>query len=176
MVQDVTNIGPGILSVTTASHGGYKLDRVQNAKVHPAFRQAGGWYEEDCRYAVVVVTFPAHFSETTLAGAHKSLKEWFPVAYTAAFGVEVKLEESHVLREQAEREAAKGKLQSLAAWGDWHAAVPAGFVGLCARVDGRNGPKEGADRFFLVPAAEYDTRSMVFVVDPARHQEVAQFT
>jgi hypothetical protein len=172
-VNHVSEVAPGIQSCSTPGHGGFKLDRKHNEKVPAPLRQKSGWYEEDCRYAVVLVTFPEHFSQSQVRGAHKTLKAWYPDEYRAAYNVEVELKESHVLRERAAKEAARGKLQSLAAWGDWHVAVPKGKVGVVAKIDGREG--SGPERYFLVPESEYDVRALVFVVDPSRHEEVARF-
>ena len=51
--QDVIDVAEGIKWVSTASHGGYKLDRKRNAQVNEVWRQAGGWYEEDCDWAKI---------------------------------------------------------------------------------------------------------------------------
>lgn len=48
---------PGIASVTTSSHGGYKLSPKRNKAIHPAWRRRSGWYEEDCEWAIVAHTF-----------------------------------------------------------------------------------------------------------------------
>ena len=139
--QGVTEVYPGILSVSTSSHGGYKLDRKRNSQVDEVWRKAGGWYEEDCEWAIVALTFKSEFSAETVEGAVRTLKNWLPVEYILATGEQVSLEESSKLREIAAKEAAKGKLQSFVAWGSWNPLVPEGFVGVCAKVDGprRNG-------------------------------------
>jgi hypothetical protein len=168
--QSVTEVYPGIQSVSTAGHGGYKLDRKRNAMVHEAWRNVGGWYEEDCEWAIVALTFKYEFPAETVEGAIKTLKNWLPIQYSLVTGEQVALEESSKLREIAAKEAAKGKLQSFVAWGSWNKHVPEGFVGVCAKVDGRDGAGEG--RYFLIPAEEYDGRGIVFVVDPERHAEV----
>lgn len=61
----------------------------------------------------------------------------------------------------------------LAAWGDWHADVPAGMVAVFAGRGGRraNGSYPDDTRYFLVPADEY--RAGAFVVDLDRHIEIA---
>ena len=90
-------IAPGILEVTTPSHGGINLAPHLNSQVHKAWRQKSGWYEEDCEWAIVAVTFPAHFEGKTVqngphAGktyvqyAHGVLKRWFPDQYGTVFG------------------------------------------------------------------------------------------
>jgi hypothetical protein len=172
LADQVIEIAPGIRSVSTPSHGGYKLDAKRNAQVHVAWRRSGGWYEEDCEWAIVAFTFRASFSAADVAHAIRSLKANQPDAYTLVTGESVRLEESHVLRERAEKDAAKGKLQSYVAWGSWHNLVPKGQVGVACKVDGRNGT--GPERFFLIPEKEYELRSSVFVVDPSKHEEVSQ--
>lgn len=64
----------------------------------------------------------------------------------------------------------------IAAWGDWAKFVPENtacgkrFVGVVATPEGARGSNE---RWFLVPAAEYDCRQgFDFVVDVGRHQEI----
>jgi len=60
-----------------------------------------------------------------------------------------------------------------AAWGDWQAGVPKGMVGVCARVGGHRSADK-TERWFLVPAAEYNAGR--FVIDLKRHEEVKDFT
>jgi hypothetical protein len=164
-------IAPGIQRVSTSSHGGFKLDKEANEKVPAPFREKGGWYEEDVLYAVVFATFPEVFGPEPVINAHATLKNYYPDKYAAAYNVEVSLEESHVLRERAFRKEAEGQLQTFAAWGDWHAKVPQGMVGVVARVDGREGT--GPDRYFLVPQDEYASRSgCTLIIDPTKYKEI----
>lgn len=63
------------------------------------------------------------------------------------------------------------------AFGDWQNGVPAGMVGCVATVGGGRNPSATAPRrFFLVPQSEYARRTEQFVIDPQRHQEIADFT
>ena len=58
----------------------------------------------------------------------------------------------------------------LAAWGDWHEEVPAGFVGVCACKGGRDADYR-TEQYFLIPADEYNPQPGLYsVVDPERHQ------
>lgn len=163
----------GIMQVSTAGHGGYKLDRQRNAQVHQAWRRKGGWYEEDCEWAIVVFTFRALYTEDQVNLAIDALKNWFPDAYVLVTGGTIPLEESLKLRERKAHKDAEGKLQSYAAWGSWHPRVPEGMVGLAVKVDAAFGPGTGPTRYFLVPSDEYAKRDIVFVVDPERHEEIA---
>jgi len=169
--QLVKEVAPGIQEVSTGSHGGYKLDRKRNAQVPEVFRRPGGWYEEDCEAAIVILTFPEVF-KVGADMARQTLREYYPDEYTAAFGEAVDLKDSWILRERSALEAAKGKLIVMAAWGDWNPGVPSGMVGVVARVDGKQPP----DRWFLVPAGEYTKENrMCFVINPDRHKEVERF-
>ena len=52
-------IAEGIAWYGTPSHGGYHLSMARNAEVHDAWRRPDGWYEEDCDWCMVALTFPA---------------------------------------------------------------------------------------------------------------------
>jgi len=153
--------------------------------VHPAFRAEAkrfapeGWYEEDVAFFIVVFTFPDAFAADLVTRARAELKTWWPDAYTAATGEPVTLAESRVLRERAAREANRDRYVVVSAYGDWHAGVPKGMVGVVAVRGGR--PERGnyeksAERLFLVPEADYRGEAgrteIGFVVDESRHEAV----
>lgn len=82
----VEDVGPGIVFVQTASHGGYKLEPFQNAKIPLSWRQASfnrngmdGWYEEDCDWCLVALIFPQFFShaENAIEHAADMFKNYF---------------------------------------------------------------------------------------------------
>jgi hypothetical protein len=161
----VKEVAPGIWQVSTPGHGGYKLDRARNARVHAAWRQPGGWYEEDCAWAIVELTFPALAKEAEHAA--RTVKEYWPDKYTVVTGQAVAPEESSVLRERAFCQSVGTSLVTVSAWGDWQENVPAGFVGVYA-VPGRDRRREG--KYFLVSDAEYDARDEFgLVIDPSKH-------
>lgn len=60
-------VAPGIAFFSTPSHGGYRLSPERNAAVLaklPGFQTfcgVPGWYEEDCDWAAVALTFPEYF-------------------------------------------------------------------------------------------------------------------
>lgn len=91
-IQDITHVADGISFVSTPSHGGYKLDRKLNAKIPKIFRDCaslpGGWYEEDCAWSIVAITFPEYFPPEALDIAHNSAKRWYPEQYTQLYGVQ----------------------------------------------------------------------------------------
>lgn len=167
-------LAPGIMSYSTGSHGGIHLSPARNAQVHPAWRRPDGWYEEDCDWAIVAFTFPALFVDS-YAAAIETARNWRPFAYQKITGIKLRPEESYKLRERAFRDATRDRL----------------VVVSCQRVNGSDmlatasvlgGRDEhghydvGALRYHLVPQAEYGTRGQfAFVIDEAKHQEVASF-
>lgn len=66
--QDVDIIAPGIVSISTAGHGGIWLSPERSKKIplkvkRKTFCQNGlnGWYEEDCDAQLVSAYFPEEF-------------------------------------------------------------------------------------------------------------------
>lgn len=63
----VREIAPGIWSVWTPSHGGYRVSAERLAAMPAALREFqtfnnnDGWYEEDCDWAIVCVAYPVEF-------------------------------------------------------------------------------------------------------------------
>ena len=158
----------GIAFHTTAGHGGFKLDRVRNAALHPALRVPGGWFEEDCEWAKVAIGFPELFTDREKTSADRMLKDWSPDAWEAVHGRRLLPEESFQRdREHFEREHA----------GDWVviAAVRSdrypGFVETVAIIGGRR--ELGEQRNFLVANDEYGAGRHGFVIDPTRHRSIA---
>ena len=61
-------IAPGIVSITTGSHGGFYLSPERADAMPEPYRSkvrfAGGtWFEEDCDWVLVVLSFPEVFEE-----------------------------------------------------------------------------------------------------------------
>ena len=99
----IEKVAKGITWYSTPSHGGYKLDRERNALVPPYMRIAGGWYEEDCDWAIVAIVFPIilrndQHPEKSLEQAKASLRNWRPEAYQQYYGVELTAADSFRLR------------------------------------------------------------------------------
>ena len=165
-IDHVTVHAPGIASVSTPRHGGFKLDRSHNAKVPAACRRKGGWYEEDCEYAISVLVFPEAFEDRIVEGARASLKNWYPEAYTAITGEPVALEDSYELRRRAfkARNADKHVVVSASGSGP---GVPAGMVGVTATLGGERGQAAwDAQIHRLVTAEAYAKRGQFgYVLD-----------
>lgn len=68
----------GITFFSTPSHGGFYVSpTLRNAmpepyRSHPPFCRQPGWYEEDCDWAVVALSFPQFFSPEELEAASRT--------------------------------------------------------------------------------------------------------
>jgi hypothetical protein len=61
--QGATVYAEGIVSHTTAGHGGFKLSNDRNGKIHVMLRCAGGWYDKGAAWAAVALAYPEHLYE-----------------------------------------------------------------------------------------------------------------
>jgi len=86
LVQSITPVCKGIAFVSTSSHGGYRVAQgLAQAKFSPqelavaAIRQGNYYYfEEDCAWCLVCLTFPEHFPREAWDDAVSSVNHWFP--------------------------------------------------------------------------------------------------
>src|SRR5437762_1102035 len=97
-------IAEGIAFVSTPSHGGIFLSAEMNEKIPEVFRRQGGWYEEDCDWAipyfflyVQILTDPHNQSGENLkrvtdaiSDSRQTLINWHPDAWQAYYGVTLK--------------------------------------------------------------------------------------
>lgn len=167
--QYANRYASGIISYGTAGHGGFHLSLTRNKQVHKAWRAIDGWYEEDCDWAIVAVTFPEAFHADIVEMAHACAKNWNPHGYEAATGTKVALEESLKLRDEAFDAAHVNDWVVTSASGDWADWVPYGMVGVCATLGGRHrshyAEETPEERYFLVTKERYDAREGSYVVD-----------
>lgn len=106
--QHVEQLADGIWSVSTAGHGGMKLDDERNRQIPAPFRADGGWYEEDECWAVPGFFFsdawPEHRRAEVKRVAERTLKNGFPDQWEKHFGVTLDPSESSDKRERLARE------------------------------------------------------------------------
>jgi hypothetical protein len=55
--QECRSYGAGLIFVSTASHGGFYVFPELLAQMPEYFHRNDGWYEEDCEWAMVVISF-----------------------------------------------------------------------------------------------------------------------
>jgi hypothetical protein len=156
--------GEGVISHSTAGHGGFHLDIKRNALVDKAWRNADGWYEEDCQWAKVAATFPTMFTSFERACADESLRQAEPDAYEAIHGVILAPGLSSVKDERQFR------IDHAADWIVTSAINSSHNPGLVECVATLGGNRDSRDeRRYLVASSEYETGPFGFVIDPLRH-------
>jgi len=163
--QGATIYAEGVVSHTTASHGGFKLSPERNRRVHRTLRVEDGWYEEDSAWSILAITFPDLFTSYERGCAERTLKDRFPDAWETIFGTILAPGESHE-KDRRAFDAAHGA--------DW-VVISAirldrhpGMTEVIATLGGKRafGIEE---RRFLVPSDEYAVGRFGFVIDPDRH-------
>lgn len=163
--QGATVYAEGVVSHSTAGHGGFKLSAERNRQVHPVLRAAGGWYEEDEGWAIVGLTFPELFTTLERRHAEHTIKDSWPDAWEAISGTILAPGESRTKDQRAfEVEHAADWIVVSAITSDHQK----GFVECVATPGGKRGPST-EERRFLVPAGEYEIGRFGFVIDPDRH-------
>ena len=165
--QQSCRYGEGISCHSTAGHGGFHLDDLRNAAVHPLLRHANGWYEEDCDWAKVAFTFPGLFTTRERRIAAESLIAYYPDAWEAIHDIELAPGQSRVKDERRFREVhAADWIVISAVRSDSHP----GMVDCVATMGGARGAVPV--RHYRVPVGEYAPGAFGFVIDPDRHEQV----
>lgn len=166
--QYTRSFGRGIGECGTAGHGGIRVSRALAEKtmlpavLRKAIRQGGYyWFEEDCAYSLVVLSFPERFDAQRHEYAHRAARDWYPDEYTLLTGKPVALEESYTLQRRAFEAETRERFVVRSASGDWKAGVPKGMVEVLAKR-----ASDGAEMTALVPADEYDARGKFGYVLP----------
>ena len=91
----------GIVMYSTASHGGFHLSEKRIAEMPEPYRNVGWpWYEEDCDWCKVVLSFPQYFSVEDREAAKRTAIRWYPHEYMKVTGEIVTPMESLKLRQE----------------------------------------------------------------------------
>ena len=181
-IQDVKELAAGIDCVSTAGHGGIKLDRQRNAKMPEYMRLAGGWYEEDCEWALPALVFPEVFNRAKEQSQAKStLGNYFPKIYAEFFQVPIETlkGQSYAYDKECFEKEHENDWVVVSACGSAFSVftdVPRNLVACVATKGGKrrmwNEP-EREERYFYVPIPEYQERSQFgFVIDENKHYEL----
>lgn len=172
VAQIAYNYGRGMQFYSTAGHGGFHLSGRVNEAVPEYMRQANGWYEEDCEWAVVATVYPDMFDEKERETAKTTLRNYKPEAYELFYGVILKPGESHVKDDRLFREAHQNDYLVLAARSAPN-GMAAVFAGRGGRTENYHYPSD--TKWFLVNSAEYNAVNHDrFVIDPAKHKEIPE--
>jgi len=167
-VQFSKTYGRGVTMVSTAGHGGFRVSQGLVEKkflpeVQAAAIKRSGYYffEEDCDYALVMLSLPWMFVPAELEAARASGKDWNPELFKLITGEDVSLEESCVLRRRAFETETHNRFVGVSASGSWKEGVPEGMV----EVIGRR-VSDGAEKTILVSADTYKARGKLGYVFP----------
>lgn len=163
--QGVTIYADGVESHSTSGHGGFRLSAERNRRVHPMLRAKRGWYEEDAAWAIVAITFPELFTSFERRCAERTIKDYWPEAFEATFGVTLQPGESYERDRRAFQKAHASDWVVISAIMSNHEQ---GVVECIATSGGEHGPHTEVRRF-LVPSCEYKIGRFGFVIDPVRH-------
>ena len=149
--QDKIKYAPGIISYSTASHGGFHLSKTRQAKMPEVLRNPGGWYEEDCEWCKVVIAFSQYFKPQELLQAYETLKNWSYEAYEKFTGLILKPGESYNKDQMLFEEKHKNDWVVISAMTNKNNS---NFVDVTATKGGKRG-WDILKKDFIVTAVEY---------------------
>lgn len=169
--QDIETLAEGVLSVSTAGHGGIVLSRERNVLVPKAAREADGCYEEDCDWAKAWLplrkagVIPDDFdwggrsAEKMDGFARDSIHRWNPDLANLLTGVDPDPESPILLERKDYAEAReKGWYLAVSAVGSSVSnSVPDGMVGaiLAPAHPNQDMPDRSREFFVMVDAELY---------------------
>lgn len=150
-IDCATQIAPGIIRVSTPSHGGIWVAPELRRRIDSRWlERASAWFEEDCEWAIVAHSFPEEFGrfhdadrkargagytgDEVLAMADRSLRAWMPDAYELITGQRVEAGQSRSRDALKFAQEHPDGLWLGGAFGDWHGLVPKGLIGAYADV------------------------------------------
>lgn len=197
--DSVRSLIPGAWAVSTPSHGGIKLSRARNARMPDYMRQEGGWYEEDCQWAMPYLVFWSEFEPfekskaneeravLTFAEVENTVKNWNPDEYQQFTGKTLEAGESLIWDERIFAAKFVDQLVAVHYYFPRDSPhIPEGSFGVGCVNGGRRAWETMEDylsnpykhfRWFLLPNGERDNQRVGkergTVVDPAKFEEYA---
>lgn len=83
--QSARNFGVGIVQYSTAGHGGFHVSSGLIRKMAEDMRGDAyaplGWFEEDCAWSLVVLSFPERFPLQARLDALDTMRHYYPQQY-----------------------------------------------------------------------------------------------
>jgi Domain of unknown function (DUF7007) len=128
--------------------------------VHPALRAKDGWYEEDCCWAIVALTFPKLFTDYEQRRADTTIWNYYPDAWETLHGAVLNPGESC---EKDRRDFERTHASDWVVISAIHSAQRPGMTECVATLGGRL--KAPEERRYLVPSDEYRVGRCGFVID-----------
>jgi len=69
-------VATGITFYSTAGHGGYYVSKAMRSIMPARYVNHDGWYEEDCEWAKVALSFPYLFTPSIVEAAATTFRHW----------------------------------------------------------------------------------------------------
>ncbi len=156
----------------TPGHGGYKVYDKQNKRIPDYMRKDQGWYEEDCEWALVVVSLPEFFPEKTVLEAKNTFRNWFPKEYEQFYGVTLAPGESYINDHNNFDKAHENDMVVVSALGtDNHMVICMATKGGKRSHEEWNHPK-----WYLITSEKYSTRKgFSYVIQPEDQETALRF-
>ena len=153
--QTSKKYAPGIMEYSTASHGGFHLSKSRQRVMPKCLRNDSGWYEEDCDWCKVVISFQEFFEPNVRISAYNTLRNWHYKAYEELFGKILRPGESHAKDEVLFFEKHKNDWLVISALRCEHNNT---LVDVIATRGGKR-LFNGQQKRFIVTATDYDKRN-----------------
>jgi hypothetical protein len=170
--QRQKKIASGITFYETARHGGFKVSPEKTQEMPPCLRNKDGWYEEDCEWAKVALSFKDLFTEPELVAAKELLCNYNPDAYETFYNEVIPEGKSRIKDQRIFDEVNKDNLVVVSAMTD---SKREGMVRCWATKGGdRELIRTESERIFLIPEEEYRSRgNMSYVIeDETKFEEI----
>lgn len=176
--QSHTVLAPGIVKVTTASHGGIHLDEWRERQMPPALAgKFDGWYEEDVCACLPIVAFSNEFPAEVAATALNDLRHELPDLYERHFdevippGASRTKDQQQFYRTHADDYLGCSAWSAQSARERFHVEISDDQVLLIA-CKGMGLPRGEVahplpEAVYLVDKDRYAARTNVYVIDPA---------
>ncbi len=172
MSQQSVKIATGIMSYSTASHGGVHLSKKRNALVPDYMRSDNGWYEEDCEHAIPCVVFTDEYKKyyadldiDIISVAKDTLLSYYPDEYEKFYNVTLVEGQSYERDQQIAKERHKNDYIVVSALDTTN-----DMLKVFATIGGELHTDKG--KYFNVPLAEYKAKRGAFVIKLNEHAEI----
>ena len=87
-------LGPGMVQVTTASHGGIRVYEWRLSLMDPSLVIPNGWYENNSQWCLPVIAFSEEFTSEVVGEAIKTFRDAFPERHQAYFKTATQTQEN----------------------------------------------------------------------------------
>lgn len=181
IADSITELAPGILEVSTPSHGGILLDQTLNQQIPEVFRREHGDYEQDINWAAAYYFLfdyiQNHTKDPDIRTKNTSIRKvakvtltnFRPHPFTQATGIPIQPEYSIMLKREAFYEKHKNDWVVTSVPHHLQNLAPHGFVIVTATLGGVRSPEPSQQTQFLVSIQEHEKTTPPMIIDLSRH-------